>query len=136
MTTQPGAGTKGLLPLKVDRKDFTKIGQGFRYDIAWADGKILATFLTPEQSELILTRINSFDAVTEALRECVDYIEMTMAHKGCMNVEQIMESLENVRRYNSSIETAHHLGCSQTTRRVDLANARALLAAADERAEK
>ena len=68
------------------------------------------------------------DALRKSLQECVGYIEMTMAHRGTMNVAQIMEELKRV-HYYSFVETSHSLGCPKTTRKVDLATARALLAA-------
>lgn len=54
-----------------------------------------------------------------ALRDCLGFIEMKCAHTGSMSVPQIEKELERVRGL-SSIETAHHWGCSVTTRRVDL----------------
>ncbi len=63
----------------------------------------------------------------EALKECLEYIEMKLAHTGAQNVEQILAALTQVKRSTASCETAHHLGCSKTTRRVDLDKARSLL---------
>jgi len=63
-----------------------------------------------------------------ALNECIGFIEMKVAHHGVMNVEQIMKELARVRDSVPYVETSHHLGCNQTTRRVDLSKARAALA--------
>ena len=51
------------------------------------------------------------------------YIEMKLTHTGTMSVEQIMEKLKGVDMI-AYAETAHHLGCSKTTRTVDLESAR------------
>lgn len=61
------------------------------------------------------------------LTACLGYIEMTMAHRGPMSVDQIMKELERVRG-TSEVETSHHLGCGQTTRRVKLSEIRDLIA--------
>lgn len=65
-------------------------------------------------------------ALRASLQECLGYIEMRLAHSGSMDVKQIMEELKRVQSI-SSVETSHHLGCAETTRRVDLAKARSLL---------
>lgn len=63
------------------------------------------------------------EALLTQCQSMLAYIEMKMAHHGNMNVEQIMAELERVKVY-SEVSTAHHLGCSVTTRRVDLDAAR------------
>lgn len=59
-------------------------------------------------------------------REMLAYIEMKLAHTGAQSVPEIMEALKHVSQI-AYTETAHHIGCSQTTRRVDLNKARAAL---------
>lgn len=65
----------------------------------------------------------------EALKSCLGYIEMTLAHRGVMDVAQIMEELKRVQGI-AQTETSHHLGCSQTTRSVDLTHVRDLISEA------
>lgn len=60
-------------------------------------------------------------------KQMLNYIEMKIAHDGAMSVEQIKEALTRAQTV-SHIETAHHLGCPTTTRRVDLAEIRNIIA--------
>jgi hypothetical protein len=74
------------------------------------------------------------EAVPELLAACKEmlaYIEMRMAHQGCMNVKTIMENLKRDVPMVSEIETSHHLGCAETTRRVRLDKAREAIAKAE-----
>jgi len=74
------------------------------------------------------------EAVPELLTACKEmlaYIEMKMAHGGCFNVQQIIDNLKHDVPMVASVETSHHLGCPQTTRRVNLTAARAAIAKAE-----
>ncbi len=67
------------------------------------------------------------DAAKELLNaseEMLAYIEMKMAHHGCMSVSMIEQALKHDVPMVSEIETSHHLGCAVTTRRVHLDAAR------------
>lgn len=77
----------------------------------------------------IVRCVNAHEALVEALKECVAYIEMKLAHTGCQSVDQIMSELKNVKSV-AQVETYHHCGCAKTTRKVDLNAARAALKAA------
>lgn len=75
------------------------------------------------------TRRNINADLLSSLEECIKYIEMTLAHDGAMSVNEIIERLRSVETV-AYVETAHHLGCAKTTRRVDLAKARSAIARA------
>jgi len=69
--------------------------------------------------------------VQELILACanlLDYAEMRVAHDGSMTVDDIMWRLKNVIPKTGKIMKAHHIGCNQTTREVDLYRIRALLA--------
>lgn len=78
---------------------------------------------------LIVKSVNEHSAlckIAEAAKDMLAFIEMKEAHQGCMSVAQIQESLKRVQQIGF-IETAHHLGCATTTRRVDLKQTRKAL---------
>lgn len=81
-------------------------------------------------AEFILRACNSHYELLEAFEQMLAYIEMRLAHNGALSVNQIMENLAKVQREYGSTETCHHLGCSKTTRRVDLVKVRAAIAKA------
>lgn len=59
--------------------------------------------------------------------QMLKYVEMTLAHRGALSVEEILKELRHVESI-SETSTAHHLGCSQTTRNVNLEFVRKVIA--------
>jgi uncharacterized coiled-coil DUF342 family protein len=74
------------------------------------------------------------EQVRELLAACksmLGFVEMKSAHNGCMSVEQILDELKRVQSTVSTIQTGHHIGCSKTTRTVNLQSIREAIAKAE-----
>ena len=56
----------------------------------------------------------------EACKSMLAYIEMELAHEDVMTVKEIVERLKQSVPMFETVETSHHLGCPETTRKVDL----------------
>lgn len=83
------------------------------------------------QCEANARLIAAAPALLNACKEMLGYIEIKLAHRGSMNVDEIMTALELVKEQTPYIETSHHVGCAATTRRVDLEAARSAIATAE-----
>lgn len=86
---------------------------------------------TAEDFESAVQWINEIDGQRrDLLLACVQmlgFIEMKLAHTGAQSVAEIMKELRHVQGI-SETSTAHHLGCSKTTRSVNLEYVRKVIA--------